>query len=281
MSSAGGTANTGNYVPVSPRTPAGSYFDHGRRTISGDRKSADAAVAMRGPPTRNENCALSAVSCGPALLQRRGLCGARCAPGAEGEWGATQVSLPPLSSNSPATTTIVPRSGGEDQGAATEGTPVRLVALLTSDGQHIDQGLIWRVFETGTHNEGKTALVETSRDCEPRPEGQGGRLSRQCCVRRVRTSTRSHHRRARPRRTAVEHSVINAGGLRITVPSSPVITGTGQHRDLQHLPDRDQSDNRNGGPEQRQARAGHPFNAGIYQHHLHLRRAVTPRSRAT
>src|SRR5689334_11951165 len=84
------------------------------------------------------------------------------AQGAEGEWGATGGQPAPPQQQQPGNTTIVPRSGGEDQGAAVEGTPVRLVALLTSDGQHIDQGLIWRVFETGTHNEGKTALGETS-----------------------------------------------------------------------------------------------------------------------
>ena len=31
-----------------------------------------------------------------------------------------------------------------------KGTGVKLVALLTGDGQQIDQGLVWRVFQYGT-----------------------------------------------------------------------------------------------------------------------------------
>jgi hypothetical protein len=164
------------------------------------------------------------------------------AQGAEGEWGATGVQPTPPQQQQPGNTTIVPRSGGEDQGAAVEGTPVRLVALLTSDGQHIDQGLIWRVFETGTHNEGKTALVETSHDANPVLKVKAGDYLVNVAFGRAHL-TRRITVKPGPGEPSVEQFVINAGGLRISAVvaghQAPANTVT-----YSIYSDRDQSDNR-------------------------------------
>jgi hypothetical protein len=47
----------------------------------------------------------------------------------------------------PANTTVVPRSAADAAGAAADTSQVNLIALLTADGQQIDQGLVWRIYE--------------------------------------------------------------------------------------------------------------------------------------
>ena len=164
------------------------------------------------------------------------------AQGAEGEWGATGVQPAPQQQPQPGNTTIVPRTGGEDQGAAVEGTPVRLVALLTSDGQHIDQGLIWRVYEAGTHNEGKAAPIETSRDASPTLKVKAGDYLVNVAFGRAHL-TRRITVKPGPGEPSVEQFVINAGGLRISAVvaghQAPANTVT-----YSIYADRDQSDNR-------------------------------------
>ena len=61
------------------------------------------------------------------------------------------VTAPALPSTlqppAPGNTTVVPRTGAD--AAAQDGAPpvqVRLVALLTADGQKIDRDIVWRVF---------------------------------------------------------------------------------------------------------------------------------------
>jgi len=48
----------------------------------------------------------------------------------------------------------------------TKGPGLRLVALLTGDGQQIDQGLVWRVFQTGGQA-GKSKLLVESHEASP------------------------------------------------------------------------------------------------------------------
>ena len=45
----------------------------------------------------------------------------------------------------PANTTVVPRTAADAGRADT--SQVNLIALLTADGQQIDQGLVWRIYE--------------------------------------------------------------------------------------------------------------------------------------
>ena len=142
----------------------------------------------------------------------------------------------------PGNTTIVPRTGGEEPGSATDGLPVRLVALLTSDGQNIDQGLIWRIFESGGQTEGKAALVHTFHDASPVLKVKPGDYFVNVAFGRAHL-TRRISVKAGPGEPTVEQFVINAGGLRVTAVVSgheaPANTVT-----YSIYSDRDQSDNR-------------------------------------
>src|SRR6516162_1021236 len=70
----------------------------------------------------------------------------------------------------PANTTVVPRSAKDhkDQPPGPAGAgQVRLVAVLTEDGQAIEQGLLWRVFRDKPGPDGKPVLVEMHRETTP------------------------------------------------------------------------------------------------------------------
>ena len=119
---------------------------------------------------------------------------------------------------------------------------MRLVALLTSDGQNIDQGLIWRVFESGGQTEGKAALVHTFHDASPVLKVKPGDYFVNVAFGRAHL-TRRITVKPGPGEPAVEQFVINAGGLRVTAVVSgheaPANTVT-----YSIYSDRDQSDNR-------------------------------------
>lgn len=162
------------------------------------------------------------------------------AQGAEGEWDAgVQTPAPPPAAGN---TTIVPRTGGEEPGSPTDGLPVRLVALLTSDGQNIDQGLIWRIFESGGQTEGKAALIQTFHDASPVLKVKPGDYLVNVAFGRAHL-TRRITVKPGPGDPAVEQFVINAGGLRVSAVVSgheaPANTVT-----YSIYSDRDQSDNR-------------------------------------
>jgi hypothetical protein len=162
------------------------------------------------------------------------------AQGAEGEWGPGVQTTP--APPEPGNTTIVPRTGGEEPGSPTDGLPVRLVALLTSDGQNIDQGLIWRIFESGGQTEGKTALIRTFHDASPVLKAKPGDYFVNVAFGRAHL-TRRITVKPGPGEPAVEQFVINAGGLRV----SAVVSGHEAPANsvaYSIYSDRDQSDNR-------------------------------------
>jgi hypothetical protein len=116
-------------------------------------------------------------------------------------------------------TTVVPRAPSAEpkvqagQGSASA-TQVTLVALLTQDGQRIDQGLVWRVFQES--NEGSEAnrrkLVATHREASPvlrLPPGEyivNAAFGRAHLTRRITVKSGVQ---------SVEPFVLNAGGLRL------------------------------------------------------------------
>jgi hypothetical protein len=67
----------------------------------------------------------------------------------------------------PANTTVVPRAPTADAGAPTSGGQVNLVALLTVDGQRIDQGLVWRIFASTRDPRAESKLLMTRREASP------------------------------------------------------------------------------------------------------------------
>jgi hypothetical protein len=118
----------------------------------------------------------------------------------------------PAPRSPPSNTTVIPRAP-EPPGAAAQATTgeVALVALLTADGQGIDQGLVWRVFRDGAEPAAKP--VATSRDATPTlrlPPGDyiiNAAFGRAYLSRKVSIT-------AGQQRT--EQFVLNVGGLRLT-----------------------------------------------------------------
>ncbi len=118
----------------------------------------------------------------------------------------------------PPNTTVVPRSSQE--GKPGPGTPgqLSLVALLTQDGQSIDQGLIWRVFGPKPGPDGKPPLISTHREASPVLRLEPGEylvnvaFGRANLTRKVTVSNE---------RAVQERFVLNAGGLRLI----PVLAG--------------------------------------------------------
>lgn len=127
---------------------------------------------------------------------------------------ATQ--LPPLADPAAGfgNTTVVPRSTG-DAAASAGGqlAQVRLVALLTSDGQKIDKGIVWRVFEEKSSREGKPKVLNTLREPTPTLRLPPGDYVVNASFGRAHL-TRTINAKAGA--SSTEQFVLNAGGLRVT-----------------------------------------------------------------
>ncbi len=122
-------------------------------------------------------------------------------------------------------TTVIERNGtSSDTPGAPGSTQVKLVALLTADGQQIDQGMVWRVFQHGTGAAAKSKLVTENRDASPALKLQPGdytinaSFGRANLTRKVTVKSGS---------TTTEQFVLNAGGLRLNanVANNPAPDG--------------------------------------------------------
>ena len=114
----------------------------------------------------------------------------------------------------PANTTVVPRSAKEQRpppGPAGAGL-VKLVAVLTDDGQAIEQGLVWRVFRDKPGPDGKPVLVEMHRDTAPTLRLAPGEYIVNVAFGRANLTRRIS---VGPEHGGQERFVLNAGGLRI------------------------------------------------------------------
>jgi hypothetical protein len=117
----------------------------------------------------------------------------------------------------PANTSVVPRSK-EQRPATAGGGQLTLTALLTDDGQPIDQGLVWRVYREKPGPDGKPVLVGTYREKAPTLRLAPGAYLVNVAFGRANLTRRIS---LAPEQSAEEHFVLNAGGLRIT----PVLVG--------------------------------------------------------
>jgi len=121
-------------------------------------------------------------------------------------------TLPPI--ELPPNTTVVPRTtpGAKQNPAAAGGGQLSLVALLTQDGQSIEQGLTWRVFRDRPGPDGKPRLVSTHREANPVIRLEPGdyvvnvAFGRANLTRKITVSGE---------RAVQERFVLNAGGLRL------------------------------------------------------------------
>lgn len=109
-------------------------------------------------------------------------------------------------------TTVVPRSAPEAKAAATTGD-VTLIAVLTDDGQRIDQGLVWRIFqEQPGAAETKPKAIGNWREPSPQiklPPGDyivNAAFGRAHLTRKIKVTVGAN---------VQERFVLNAGGLRV------------------------------------------------------------------
>jgi hypothetical protein len=139
--------------------------------------------------------------------------------------------------------TVVPRSlPPAKPGQDGEIAQIRLVAQLTADGQHIDQGLVWRVFQEHGETDGKSKLLSTHRDASPTIKLAPGKYVVNAAFGRAHL-TRTITVKPGSGAPAIEQFVLNAGGLRIAA-----LVGKAQapqnSTSFAIYADRDQSDNR-------------------------------------
>jgi hypothetical protein len=114
----------------------------------------------------------------------------------------------------PPNTTVVPRSPSDPKAAGAGGPgSTQLVALLTEDGQSIDQGLVWHVFRDRPGPDGRPKLVSRHRDASPSLRLEPGdyvvsvAFGRAHLTRKISVPAEGGTQ---------ERFVLNAGGLRVS-----------------------------------------------------------------
>lgn len=189
-------------------------------------------------------------------------------PAAAQQPGGWQLDLnlpPPAPEAPPAdTTTVKPKTSAQDTGAAAGAgaSNVRLVALLTADGQRIDQDLVWRIFEESKQPNVPGKLILTSRESSPTVRLAPGSYMINAAFGRA-YITRKVDVAAAVETT--EPFVLNAGGLRVAgVTSTGKIDNAQLHFDIL-TDERDQLGNRSVVISRARPGVVLRLNAGIYQ----------------
>lgn len=113
--------------------------------------------------------------------------------------------------------TVVPRQSGGETPTAEQAAPpvsVQLVAQLTADGQRIEDGLVWRIYEPSkTTQTRKPRLISTHRDSAPIVRLQPGAYMINVGLGKAHLTRRITIDGGTP--IQIEQFVINAGGLRV------------------------------------------------------------------
>lgn len=140
----------------------------------------------------------------------------------------------------PTNTTVVPRAPADD-GSTPTGGQVNLVALLTVDGQRIDQGLVWRVYASTRNPRAQAKLLMTRREPSPTVELEPGEYIVNAAFGRADITRKIV---VTPGSVSSEKFVLNAGGLKVKV----LVDGTEPPLNTVAYDilssERDQSDNR-------------------------------------
>jgi hypothetical protein len=162
----------------------------------------------------------------------------------------------------PANTTVVPRNTSDPAAAANAPAQVNLLALLTADGQQIDQGIVWRVYDDAVAAKGQPKLLMTLRDQSPTVRLQPGDYIVNAAFGRADVTRRI---KVTPGEVMSEKFVLNAGGLRVKVlvDGAPPPPNTVSYDILSG--ERDQSDNRTKVLSHAKPGVVIRLNAGIYR----------------
>ncbi len=163
------------------------------------------------------------------------------------------------------TTTVTKQKPPEPRdamGMAADGrSQIRLVALLTADGQRIDKDIVWRLFEPSTNPGTPGKLVQTLRDGSPTVRLAPGTYVVNAAF------GRAHITRKITVGTGVETTepfVLNAGGLRVQVGGSSKLDASKVHYEI--LSDeRDQSGSRSSVMSRARPGIVVRLNSGIYR----------------
>ncbi len=152
-------------------------------------------------------CSVSALIYGPVASRAQNA--AAPAEAVSPSWSAGVTA--PVQSN----TTIVPRGDTGDAPADAPVAQVKLVALLTADGQKIDRDVVWRVFRETAEQAGKSKLVTTFRTASPTLRAPAGDYLVNAAFGRANV-TRKLSLKAEAPADATERFVLNAGGMRVS-----------------------------------------------------------------
>lgn len=180
--------------------------------------------------------------------------GAATAQESGGDGWSTGVAAPPAAPTD-GNVTVVPRAAetltppatqgqatGQAAGQVSGPADVQLSAFLTTDGQRIDRGLVWRVYSEAKGADGKPKLISTLRDAAPTLKIAPGTYIVNVSFGRA-NLTRRLTIEAKEGAPLAERFVLNAGGLRVNaqVSGHPAPEGAVAYSVFS---DRDQSDNR-------------------------------------
>lgn len=175
--------------------------------------------------------------------------------------GRASPSAPVPGPTLPANTTVVPRAATENSALGNNGQ-VNLVALLTVDGQRIDQGLVWRIYASKRDPRTPPKLLVTKRDASPTLTLEPGEyivnaaFGRADITRKVVVTAGA---------ATSEKFVLNAGGLKVKVlvDGKEPPANTAAYDILSS--ERDQSDNRMRVLAGAKPNIVNRLNAGIYR----------------
>jgi hypothetical protein len=117
----------------------------------------------------------------------------------------------------PPNTTIVPRStsGQKPSGGSGAAGQISFTALLTDDGQNIEQGVVWRIYRAGQGSE-KAAFVSQHREANPSLRLEPGSYVVNVAFGRAHLSRKIVIAAGEAGQERQERFVLNAGGLRVT-----------------------------------------------------------------
>jgi len=202
-------------APLAPMSRLCHQFreDHFRKANLGSdtRKGQPMTSAFR-------SCSSTMRLLGCAALLTFGLLGPQGAISQQlpqgGGWGAG-LSIDPEPAEGPANTTVIKRTFSDTPGSAKAPAGmarIRLVAMLTADGQYIDRGVVWRIFTDPGNHEVAPTLLETHDKASPTLELKPGNYIVNAAFGRAHLTRRL----SIPAGDAgTEKFVINAGGLRV------------------------------------------------------------------
>jgi hypothetical protein len=146
----------------------------------------------------------------------------------------------PSQETAPSNVTVVPRTGGGEPGSSGT-TPINLIALLTADGQRIDQGLVWRIYENSGGTKRESKLLATHREASPTVNLKPGDYIINAAFGRADLTRAITVAAGGP---TSEKFVLNAGGLRVKVLVDGAAPAANAVRYDIYSGERDQSDNR-------------------------------------